>query len=106
MDVSLLVSDPEEEPEVQPVKVSSWDIVEYAMKKSKKHFVGQVLNTTEDGFKVKFTWQALGGFIWPEKEDCDNIPEQDVLQVLAEPTTNNRGIMKFSKISFDGLNLQ
>lgn len=76
------------------------------MKKSKKHFVGPVVDITEDGFKVKFTRQALGGFIWPEKEDCGNIPEQDVLQVLPEPTTNNRGIMKFSKIAFDGLNLQ
>lgn len=106
MDVSLLGSDPEEEPEVQPVKLSSWVVVEYALKRSKKHYVGQVIDIIEDGFKVKFTRQALGGFIWPEKEDCDNISDQDVLQVLPEPITNNRGIMKFNRISFDGLNLQ
>lgn len=50
------------------LQVSSWVIVQYALKKSKKHF-GQVLGIVPEGLIVKFTRQAFDGFIWPDEED-------------------------------------
>lgn len=105
MDVSIgHVSD--DEPEEVVPKVSSWVIVQYALRKTKKHFVGQILELVPDGLKIKFTRQSSGGFIWPDKEDCDEVSPEDIIQVLPEPNTNNRGIMKFTGISFAGLNVQ
>lgn len=51
MEVSLIDSGSQYEPDTSAVKVTNWVIVEYAKTKSKQDFVGQVLESTRNGLK-------------------------------------------------------
>jgi hypothetical protein len=88
------------------LKVSQWVVVQYTFKRSKKHYVGQIVDKETCDWKVKFTRHTGGAFYWPEKEDTDIIDSNDIIMVLPEPTINNRGIIRFGGLSFDGLNIQ
>jgi len=74
--------------------------VEYLLKKSIRHYAGQVLDES-DGFQVKFlrkvAWSrtsrntsSTDTFQWPSSDDID------IKQVLSEPTTDHRGRVSFS----------
>lgn len=98
----------ESEPEhdtMDELKVSHWVVVQYSLKKSKKHYVGQIVDREDCDWKVKFTRHNNGAFYWPEKEDCDVVDSNDIIKVLPEPTINNRGAIRFGGLSFDGLNI-
>ena len=65
----------------------------YATKKSKKYFVGQVLDKddSDDNVEVKFLTRKpqkdTHRFVFPDKEDIDNIPIEDIAMILPQPTT-------------------
>lgn len=61
------------------------------MKKTVKHFVGQVKEQCNDGWSVQFTRPYKEKCTWPKFEDVDIVDENDIIKILPEPTVNRRG---------------
>lgn len=76
-------------------------------KKTVKRFVGQVLNVSEDGLKMKFSRRiAESKFKWPTTDDIAIIEEKQIEKILQPPimTTKNDCITSFVfSNSFEGL---
>lgn len=78
--------------------VGSWVLVKYETKKTRKHFIGQVLSLSEDDMSIKFLKRTNGGkFVWPEVEDIDNIQYTSVITILPPPQIERRGHHVFPK---------
>jgi hypothetical protein len=86
------------------VGVGNWILVKYATKKILKHFIGKILEKTEDGWLVKFTKFTKNKCMWPQIEDVDNVADADVLRRLPEPTVARRSDFIF-EIGLTDLNL-
>lgn len=73
------------------LQVGSFVLVKYARKKSVKHFAGQVIgsNAEDATFTVKFLVQQpsknVYHFVFPDNDDFDEVPQQDILEVLPPP---------------------
>lgn len=80
------------EPDMEQVAVGDYMVVKYARKKSTSYFVGTVLNKDlEDGtlevkYMVEKPQKFAHRFIFPEKDDIDIVPIQDVVMILPKPT--------------------
>lgn len=79
----------------------SWVVVKYASKKEIYHyFIGQIINAYDKGAEVKFLRnQGNNKFIWPPQDDYDNVPFNDIVEVLPEPrmvSSRGSGIFTFS----------
>lgn len=75
-------------------KPTQWVIVQYAGKRSVSYFLGQVLEVVSDGIRIKFLKRQAGSdnlFTFPEKEDIDVVPREDIVDSLKQqPDMNNR----------------
>lgn len=93
--------------EIKEMKAGCWVLVNYkTTNKIVKRYIGQVLEVQnlEDSIKVKFVRKKSTYFIWPLSEDIDTVNVNEIYTVLANPTEDKRGRIKFS-LSFDGLNV-
>lgn len=84
------------------LEVNKWVLVQYATKKTIRHYVGQIIEKMEEEWKIKFARFSKGMFIWPQEEDTDSIREEDIVRILPQPTTDRRGRFSFS-IDFSGV---
>jgi len=86
--------EPEPQPKLTSLKSMQWVIAEYATKRSVFHFLGQVLEETEDGVKVTFLKRQRGSdnlFTFPSKEDVDIVEKASIVDMLPEdPVMNSR----------------
>ena len=70
----------------------------YTMKKSVKHFIGQIMSLHDDIISVKFLKSTgQGKFVWPEKEDTDMLQNTTIAMILPQPEMDRHGILSFSK---------
>jgi len=80
----------------QNIKIGSWVVVEYITKKTIKHYVGEVISTNiHHEVKIKFVKKYKSIFVWPEKEDLDEVPISDIKKVLNSPQIGRRGELSF-----------
>lgn len=94
---------------VEKLRVGNWVLVAFATKKTKKHYVGQILEIDKNELKIKFVRKKEGektlSFIWPEQEDECEVSEDEVIMVLPEPNLGRRADLSFN-IRFDSYNIQ
>lgn len=92
----------------QNIKVGTWVLVEFATKKTKKHFVGQIVEITVEDLKIKFTRKKEDTlksiFYWPEVEDESVVNEDSVVKLLPEPNLGRRGELIFL-LGFNSFNI-
>lgn len=80
----------------QNIKIGSWVVVEYLTKKTVKHYVGEVITTNiHHELKIKFAKKYKSIFVWPEKEDIDEVPISDIKKILNPPQIGRRGELSF-----------
>lgn len=84
----------------EQIGVGQWALVQYCTKKSVKHFVGQIIENTNEGWLLKFTKYRDKYFFWPEKEDTDLVDSENILKILPEPLKSRRGDNLIIKIDF------
>lgn len=89
-----------------------WILVKFASKKSIKHFIGQVMESTNDIlFKTKFVRKVSGlksenlTFTYPTVEDIYNVSVPDIISILPTPIEGRRGTLKFN-VCFKDYNIQ
>ena len=72
----------------------------YTMKKSVKHFIGQIMSLDGDIISVKFLKSTgHGKFVWLEKEGMDMLQNSTIAIILPEPEMPDRHeILSFSKV--------
>ena len=71
----------------------------YTMKKSVKHFIGQIMSLHGDVISVKFLKSTgHGKFVWLEKEGMDMLQNSTIAIILPEPEMDRHGILSFSKV--------
>lgn len=87
------------------VSQGRWIIAQYSTKKTIKHFIGQVLDKTVDGWVVKFTRNKNNVFFWPTIDDIDTVQEQDIVRVLTDPKNDRRGSGMIFNLNFDGFSI-
>jgi len=93
----------------ETAEIGSYVVVKYASKKSVKHFVGKVLDRTEDdSYSVKFlvrqpSKHSHHHFSFPEEDDVDDIPDEDVIAVLPEPASTGGTKRAASRLVFHGV---
>lgn len=105
---SILITDIEVSQDLPPpiqeeaFKIGSWVIIPYRMKKTTKYFIGQIINTNEDGtLIVKFLRRVKGTtdvFTWPDNDDEDCVSKNCIPKILHEPIINRRGQLIFNDI--------
>ena len=90
----------------QPLEIGKWVLVAFATKKTKKHYIGviQSLNTEEPTVKFARRVKNTSTFVWPHTDDISEIPSEDIITFLPQPTIGRRGTLMFG-VSFTGLNV-
>ena len=80
------------EPDIKDIEVGDYIVVRYARKKSTNYFVGTVLNkdsednTSDVKYMVENPQKFTHRFVFPEKDDIDTVPIQDVVMTLPHST--------------------
>ncbi|CAH1109363.1 unnamed protein product [Psylliodes chrysocephalus] len=86
------------------VKEGSWIVVEYEVKKSTKHFIGQVKQVLDSTLHVEFlkkSDKSSGRFITPLVQDTDHISGDMVVKILTPPILTGTGRRKFYSFNID-----
>lgn len=83
------------------LKDGMWVIAKFLLKKTEKHFVGQVIGFDGDEPRIKFAKKKQitkdhAVFVWIDPEDIFPVPRDDVMCVLKEPTSGRRGRLLFN----------
>lgn len=97
--------DPEQADEAEEdciLEVEEWVLVQYATKKSIRHYVGQITGKEDDDWITKFTRRHKKAFIWPQQEDVDIVASENIVTILDKPTVDRRGRFVFP-IKFDAI---
>jgi hypothetical protein len=87
------------------VNINKWVLVEYYTKKTIRHFVGQVIGSSDEGWDVKYVKKSSSDdynikFVWPVFDDTDTVSDEDIKKILPDPTIIKRGFMEFSASLF------
>ena len=91
-------------------KMNDYVLVQFQGKKTTKHFVGVIIEETNDSeFSVSFLHYKNGKFITPEAEDISVVDGMDIIKKLPQPslcgsTERAVGYLKFP-INFEGYNM-
>jgi hypothetical protein len=80
-------------------------LVQYYTKKTIRHFVGQVIGSSDEGWDVKYVKKSSSDdynikFVWPVFDDTDTVSDEDIKKILPDPTIIKRGFMEFSASLF------
>lgn len=94
--------------------VNDWVLIVCATKKTRKHYIGQVIsmNKKNDEVEIKFTRKvrsldpsALSSFIWANPEEISYVGIEDIVMILPNPIVTKRGLHRFS-VTFTNYNIQ
>lgn len=92
--------------ESETIEVDKWVLVQYATKKSLKHFVGKVIGKGEcDDWLIRFLRFKKSKFIWPNVDDEDLVDSANILKILPQPKEDRRGSGLSFFVKFDGYNI-
>lgn len=99
----------------EDIMKDDWVLIGLAGKRSKKHYVGQVVrvNWKDDELEVRFTRKvptldplSSSTFSWKDPDECAIVSTQDVISSLPRPAMNGRrNLIKF-EITFSAYNMQ
>lgn len=83
-----------------------WVVAKYcSTKNTSQHFIGQVLETGDEGVRIKFVRTAGNrSFFWPLKDDIDALAHENIIRLLREPNIDRRERLHFA-VDFSGLNI-
>lgn len=96
----------EETNECQTIEIGKWVLVQYATKKSLKHFVGKVIQKGDcDEWLIRFLRFKKSKFVWPNVHDEDLVDSANILKILPQPTEDRRGSGLIFFVKFDGYNI-
>lgn len=87
-------------PNVKDIQFGKWVLVELTSDRGSAHqFVGQIIGQTNDNnITVKFLKKSGQKYIWPIKEDIDDVQITQIMKVLSEPSTDSREKLYFSEL--------
>jgi hypothetical protein len=86
------------------IEVDKWVQVQYATKKTLKHYVGRVIEKHySDAWLIRFVRYRNKKFIWPNVEDEAIVDSANIVRILPNLTEYQRGI-SFS-VKVDGFNI-
>lgn len=85
------------------ITVGRWVFVKQSTKKLIKHFVGNVIDQTENGWVIKYT-KPYKNFVRAVVDDTNTVDENGIIKLLPEPTVDRRGLLEFP-VRFLGYNL-
>jgi hypothetical protein len=97
-----------EPPETSNIRKGVYLLVKYTSKRSVSHFVGVADDDIDDDncVRVKFLTRqpssTKGGcmFVFPEKEDVDEINIDDIVRIIPEPTTSGGTKRALTRLRF------
>lgn len=80
------------------LKQGLYVIVEFATKKTCKHFIGTIIENEDlnENFTVKFLRKKNNGFVFPQIEDISLVNFFDIKEILPTPVIKRRGVFTFS----------
>lgn len=95
------------------LEIGKWIVVQFATKKTVKHFVGVIIKLEQDDrILTKFARKLKTikkenetMFSFPRVEDIYEVKEEDVICILPQPSTGRRGEIIF-KTKISGYNIQ
>ncbi|KAJ8888188.1 hypothetical protein PR048_007675 [Dryococelus australis] len=93
----LATEEPMPQDDVSRKKIGDWVVVKFcAGKKSQhaKHFIGQIIKLIPTTHT-----KIYSVFVWPDRDDIDDIDNDDIMAVLPQPTPGRRGETLFARKS-------
>lgn len=85
-------------------QVGDFVVVAFPTKKTVRHFIGKVLNITDNEYYIDFLRKKREGFIFPPVEDRSSIQDMDIVKTLPVPRIH-RGYHYFDMADLAGYNL-
>lgn len=78
-------------------QVNDYVVVKLLAQRSVKHYIAVIMSKAEDEFVAKFMRKSLGNkFTFPATDDVANIDQDDIAEILSQPSVNNRQQYTFS----------
>lgn len=84
------------------IQINDFVLVQFAGKKNKVLFVGQVEDKEEDNYKVRFmrrkedSWKLF----FPEKDDISSVDRSDIIMKLPQPSISGGTSRAISSMAF------
>lgn len=77
--------------------MNDYVVVKLLAQRSVKHYIAVIMSKAEDEFVAKFMRKSLGNkFTFPATDDVANIDQDDIAEILSQPSVNNRQQYTFS----------
>lgn len=107
--IDTVAHEPELEIAANTADINSFVVVKYLGKMAPRYYVGQIVKrySTEPPFKCQIRFMRKDKssienvFKWPDREDLDDyVPNEEIVQILTEPTLLRRGELSLKLTNF------
>ncbi|KAL1488410.1 hypothetical protein ABEB36_014884 [Hypothenemus hampei] len=81
----------EDPPSIKIPQVNDYVVVKLIAQRSIKYYVAVILSKTDDEIMVKFMRKSLGNkFAFPASDDIASVEIFEIVEILNQPSVNNR----------------